>query len=140
MEKHDVDIAEGIELAPAVAAKGKDGKGGRGGASIAHGVSNSGLEDVLHEDVDEVDPKRADFTAAPAVLMAEPEPMLLDFEELFVERKRIRGRHRPGGSELALSMSENFSEMTGCGHLGMVDFRLQNVDWCRVWLNLQSTI
>jgi hypothetical protein len=51
--------------------------------------------------------------------MAEPKPVLLDFKELFVERKRVCEWHRPDGTQLALSVSENLSEMTGRRHAGL---------------------
>jgi hypothetical protein len=56
--------------------------------------------------------------------MAQAETMLLDPEELFIERQRIRRPHRPRGRKLALGMSENFSEMAGSGHQWIFDFRL----------------
>jgi hypothetical protein len=49
--------------------------------------------------------------------MAQPQPMLLDLEEFFVEGQRFRGPHAPGGPELALGMGEDFSKMTRSGHL-----------------------
>jgi hypothetical protein len=90
---------------------------------------------MLQKDVDELDAQRTNFAATAAVLMAQPEPVFLDFQKLLIERQRIRGPHRPGRGELALSMSENFSEMTGRGHR---DFRLAIFEWA--WREFRRSI
>src|SRR5205085_3999710 len=70
VEKHDVDIAERVELAASVTAEREKGERGRGRAAIARRESYRRLEDALHQDIDQFDAEGADLAAAAAVLMA----------------------------------------------------------------------
>jgi hypothetical protein len=117
VEEHDVDIAEWIQLSPSISSEGDHGERRWRRAPAFLGETDGGLENVLQQDVDQLDPKGTDLTAASSVLVTEPQSMLLDLEEFFVERERFRRPHRPGGPELTLGMSEDFSEMTRRGHL-----------------------
>jgi hypothetical protein len=49
--------------------------------------------------------------------MAQPQAMLLDFEELLVKGQRLRRSHRPRRRQFTLGVGQDFSEMTGSGHL-----------------------
>jgi hypothetical protein len=116
VEEHDVHVAEGIELAATVPAESDNGERGRGNAFCLPGKTGRGVEDVAQQNVDQLDAKRANLPAATAVLVAEPQTMLLDLEELLVERERFRRPHRPRGGKVALSVRQDFSEMTRGGH------------------------
>jgi hypothetical protein len=48
--------------------------------------------------------------------MAQPQPMLLDFEELLVERQRFCRAHGARRGQFTLGVGQDFSEMTGSGH------------------------
>ena len=116
VEKHDVDVAEWVELAASVTAECEEGERGRGGAAIAQRESDCRLEDALHQNIDQFDPQRADFATTAAVLMAKPEAVLFDLQEFLVKRQRFDRPHCPRRGELALCVRENLSEMTRSGH------------------------
>ena len=94
VQEHNVDVAEWIELPASITAESNDGKWG--GGHVFFPDAGRGFENVTQQHVDHFDPERADFPAASTILMAQSEPMLLDFQEPLVERKRICRPHRPG--------------------------------------------
>src|SRR5205814_9591297 len=112
VEKHDVDVAEWVELAASVTAECEEGERGGGRAALAQRESHCRLEDALHQNIDQFDPQRADLAATAAVLMAESKPMLLDFQELLIKRQRFHGPHCPRRGELALCFRENLYDTT----------------------------
>jgi hypothetical protein len=73
---------------------------------------------MAQQNVDQLDPERANLPTASTISVAKPEPVFFDLEKLFVNRERFRRPHHPGRGELSLGMGENFSEMTGSGHGG----------------------
>jgi hypothetical protein len=79
VEEHDIDVAEGIQLAPAVTAKRENGQRSRGSTPVPVRKVDGRREDVLQQQVKELDPEQTDFAAAAAILVAQPESMLLDF-------------------------------------------------------------
>src|SRR4029077_6708106 len=109
---------------------------------ILLGETNRSVEDVLQQHVDQFDSQGANFSAAASVLVAEPHPMLLDLEEVLVERQRFHRPHLPRGSEFALGMRQDFSEMSRGGHLHfgfwISDFGLELAETSP--LNPKSTI
>jgi hypothetical protein len=134
VEKHDVDVAEWIQLAPPVPSERDDRKRGRGATPIAKGGADRRVENVLEKDIDQVDAQGANLATASTVLVPQAETMLLDPEEFFVKRQGIDGPHRARRRQLALGMSQNFSEMTGSGHVGfsIFDWRFSNEPWRQV--------
>jgi hypothetical protein len=140
MEKHDVHVAERVELAATVTAECDDGERGRGGAFGLLGETHRGVEDVAQKDVDQLNAEGANLAPAPSVLVPQPQPMLLDLEELFVERQRLRRAHRARRGKFTLGVGQDFSEMTRSGHY-IFDFRFSNFDWTwKVRFNRKSTI
>ena len=116
VEEHDVDVAEWIELPASVAAKGNDRERGGERAFAALCKTDGGREDMLEEDVDQFHAKSADFAATSSVLVAEKKAVLLDFQELFIERQRFRRPHRPSRGQLTLGVGQDFPEMSRGGH------------------------
>jgi hypothetical protein len=119
VKEHDVDIAEGIELPPPIPAQGNDGERRRVPPSVVRGRPDRSVENVPEKDVDQLNAQGANLATAAAVLVTQAETMLLNLEEFFVKRQRIRRPHRSRGGKLALGMSENFSKVAGSGHLGL---------------------
>ena len=124
VEKHDVHVAEGIELAASITAERDHGERGGGDAFGLIGKRDRGIEDVMQEHVDQLDAKRANLPSTPSVLVAEPQTMLLDFQELLVKRQRFRRPHGADRGEFTLRVRQNFSEMTRGGH----SLRIWNVE------------
>ena len=111
VKKHHVDVAERIELGPAVAAQTPSGRLRQllpGCFMYRLGLS----ENVPQQHIHEFGATGADFAAAAAGLMSQAQPMFLDLEKFFVKRKNIG---RPVGArrgELTVGVRENFIEMT----------------------------
>jgi hypothetical protein len=117
VEEHDIDVAERIQLTPPVSPECDDRERRRGAALVASSGADRCVENVLEKDVDQLDAQGANLAAATTVLVPQAETMFLDPKEFFVKRQRIDRPHRSRRGELALGMSQNFSEMTGSGHL-----------------------
>ena len=89
VEKHDVHVAERIEFAAAVAAERDDGERSGGGTPLFLREAARRRRRCGATDVDQLDAERANFPAASAGLMAQAQPVLLDFQKLLVKRQSI---------------------------------------------------
>ncbi len=121
MEKHYVHVAEGIEFAATITAERHHGEWSGGGALVLLGKLRCRREDVTQHHIDQLDPKRANLPASSSGLMAQAQPVFLDFQELLVKREGFRRLFRARGGKLALRVGQHFFEMTGNGHCGDVN-------------------
>ena len=93
-------------------------------ARAALRVSTRGLEQMPQDDVHKAGALRADLASAAAAVVLQPEAMVFDLEELFVERKQLRGIQLALGSEAAVRRAralfrdgEAMSAARRCRHL-----------------------
>ncbi len=124
MQEHDVHVAERIELAAAVAADGDDGEALGRRALFAAAIALGGaiavavfaelegarhaeaLHEVADDQINEARPLRADFPAALAGVVLQPDAVIFDLEELFVSLDQILGLWSALGVKLLLQESE----------------------------------
>src|SRR4051812_9234472 len=98
MQEHDIDVAERIQFAPAVATDGDNGELGQ-----LPGVDDrlrGRVEQVAQNNVHETGALRADFPPPASAVMLQADAMVLDLEELLVERKPFRRIQLALGAEL----------------------------------------
>ena len=55
VEEHNVDVAEGVKLAPSISAERDDGERGGGRAFAFFRGAHRGVENVLEEDINQLD-------------------------------------------------------------------------------------
>ena len=109
VEKHDVHIAERIQLAAPVAADGYEGER-RQLARRGHGFQR-GVEQVPEDDIHEAGALRANLASAAAGVVPQPDAVVLDLEEFFVKREPLGGVQRALRAELLLGVGEDFFTM-----------------------------
>jgi hypothetical protein len=118
MQKHYVDITERIELAAAISAQ-SDQSQWSFGLAVSMRSSGSGTEDVLQQNINQFSSSRADFATTPARLMLQAQPMLFDFEKLFVKREGLRWASGSCGRETVFGVRQNLVQMSGHSHRGI---------------------
>jgi hypothetical protein len=112
MEEHDIDVAEGIQLAAAIAADGDEGK------VVEIGVlcfCNGAVEEMAEDDIDQAGALAGDLAAAAFGVMGEAEAMVLYLEEALVESEELCGALLALEGELSLGVGENFFAVAGDG-------------------------
>ena len=110
MEKHHIDIAEGIELAPAISTQSDQCQRFRRGFLVTD--SGGGGENVSQQNIDKIGPARANFPATAASLMFQAQPMLFDLKKLLVKREDLRRAFFSRGGKLVLSVGQNLFQMS----------------------------
>jgi hypothetical protein len=70
---------------------------------------------MAQENIDKIDPARADFPATATSLVLQAQAMFLDFEELFVNGENVSGSLPTGGTKLIFGMRENLFQMARHG-------------------------
>jgi len=115
MQQHHIDIAGRVKLAPPISAEGNERQ--RTFDEVTGSAYGCGAcrENMAQENIDKIDPARADFPATAASLVFQAQSMFLDFEELFVNGENF-GRPLPTGrTKLIFGMRENLFQMARHG-------------------------
>jgi hypothetical protein len=73
----------------------------------------SGGKGIPQQDIDEIDPTRANFPATAARLMIQAQAVLFNLQKPFVDRENFSRALRAGHRELILSMRQDLFEMAG---------------------------
>src|SRR5690242_14365712 len=113
MQEHHVDIARGIELAATVTPNCDQAQGNDFLCGASPGCGAGCAKDVPQDNVDQLRAPGTNLTSATAGFMPEPEPMILDLEELGVERDQLRWVDLARGGKFALRVLQNFILLTG---------------------------
>ena len=109
VQKHHVDIAVRIQLAPAVTAESYQ-RNRRGAVAIVDDVIGGG-EDVAQQYIDQVNPAGANFASAIARPLAQAQTVLLDFQKFSIDRKDVGRALCSRRSQFALGMRQDFFEV-----------------------------
>jgi hypothetical protein len=109
MQKHDIDIAKGIQFAAAVATEGDDSKR-RITVSVIHDMIGR-CKNVTQQHVDQINPARANFAATVARTLAQAQAVLFEFQKFAINRQNIGRTLRTGGGQFPLRMGQDFFEM-----------------------------
>ena len=107
MEEHDVDVAEGIQLAAAVAADGDERERQR--PALPSGRPSMAASSRWRRTMStRLRAFRANLAPAAAAVVLQPDAVVLDLEELLVEREQLRrARALPWSEELLLGVGED---------------------------------
>jgi len=104
-EEHDVHVAEGIHLAPAVAAEGRGDDAAHAGFS--GDARGNALEEFAKDDVDEVGALAGDLPAAAAGVVPEPQAVFLELEEALEDGQPVLAAFARALGELAGGFGEH---------------------------------
>ena len=85
VQKHHIDIAKGIELAPAISTQSDQCQRRPRCLLLTTCRGRGRSENVSQQNIDKIGPARADFMATAASLVFQAQPMLFDLQEFLVK-------------------------------------------------------
>jgi hypothetical protein len=116
MQKHHINVTERIELTSPISAKGDQGQRNPVRAAATSGRRSRSPKYVLQQDVNQLSPPGANFTATSASLVLQAQSMLLNLQELLVKRENFGWTSGSCRREATCSMRQNLLQVTGRFH------------------------
>ncbi len=110
VQEHDIDIAEGVQLAAAIAADGHERDIRQARVHILR-LGHRGLEEMAQNDIHQAGALVGDLAAALARVMLQAEAVVFDLEEALVEGEELRGAFLALAGQLLLRVREHFLAM-----------------------------